>query len=120
VKKPEEIRVPEIRFVGEQDGPAERHLKGKLSELFRHSNNVQRAFLARVALRGTGNLDVVLALRFENGPDKDMVNKVGAVFASLFNTDEHLDIVFLTKQQESELIVVCQPFFEKRSILPTF
>lgn len=41
-----------------------------------------------------------------------MVEKIGTVFASVFNSKEHLDIIFLNDQQEKDLLKVCQPFFE--------
>ena len=56
---------------------------------------------------------MVLGLRTRFGTDKRMVEKVGAIFASIFNSQEHLDIIFLTDGQEAQLTKVCEAFFEQ-------
>lgn len=112
-KKSEEIRAHEIRFLGEQDGPSERLLKDKLADFFRRDRSVTKAYLARVEFGEGKEASVVLALRTQFGPDKGMVEKVGAIFASVFNAKEHLDIMFLTDTQEAELTKACQPFFNQ-------
>jgi hypothetical protein len=55
----------------------------------------------------------VLALRTQFGPDTGMAEKVGAIFGTLFNATEHLDILFLTDSQEAQLGKACKPFFEQ-------
>jgi len=40
-----------------------------------------------------------------------VVEKIGKIFASMFGSHEHLDIIFLDGQQEHELAKVCSPFF---------
>lgn len=112
-KKSEEVRVREIRFLGEQDGPPERLLKEKLADFFRRDGSVSRAYLARVDFGEGKNASVVLGLRTQFGPDKGMVEKVGAIFAFVFNAKEHLDIMFLTDGQEAQLTKACKPFFEQ-------
>jgi hypothetical protein len=112
-KKSEEVRVHEIRFLGEQDGPPERLLKDRLADFFRRDGSVSRAYLARVDFGEGKEASVVLALRTQFGPDKGMVEKVGTIFADVFNAKEHLDIMFLTDTQEAELTKACQPFFEQ-------
>jgi hypothetical protein len=110
-KHSEEIRVPRCEFLGEQDGPSERLLKEKLADFFGRDRSVSRAYLVRVAFGEGKNVSVVLGLRTQFGPDKGMVEKVGAIFASVFNAKEHLDIMFLTDGQETQLVKVCRPFF---------
>jgi len=111
-KKPEELVVPEIRFLGEQDGPPERILKEKLADFFRRDGSIDKAYLTKVDFGEGTNAGVVLGLRTQSGPDRRMVEKVGAIFAGVFNTQEHLDIVFLTDDQEAQLARVCPAFFE--------
>ncbi len=112
-KKSEEVRVREIRFLGEQDGPPERILKDRLADFFRRDRSVSRAYLARVDFGEGKDASVGLGLRTQFGPDKGMVEKVGTIFADVFNAREHLDIIFLTDNQEAELTKACQPFFKQ-------
>ena len=112
-KKSEEVRVREIRFLGEQNGPPEQLLKDRLADFFRRDRSVSRAYLARVDFGEGKEASVVLAARTQFGPDKGMVEKVGTIFADVFNAKEHLDIMFLTDSQEAELTKTCKPFFEQ-------
>ena len=111
-RPPEERDVPAIIFIGEQVGPPENVLKARLAEFFRRDQSVTKAYLAKVSF-GDTSVGVALCLRTLFGPDKGMVEKIGTVFASVFNTHEHLDIVFLSDDQEASLVRVCQPFFLK-------
>lgn len=109
-KKFEEVRVPGVRFLGEQDGPPERLLKDRLAVLFHQDKTIITAYLARVDL--DNKTGVVLALRTTSGPNKQVVESVGKIFASIFAGREHLDILFLTDAQESKLKHVCKAFFQ--------
>jgi hypothetical protein len=110
-KRPEEIRVPQLRFLGEQDGPPERELKSRLAEFFGRDQTVSTAYLARVAY-GKKSFAIALCLRSHFGPYSGLVEKVGKIFASMFGGHEHLDIIFLSEAQEAELVMVCKPFFQ--------
>lgn len=112
-RKPQEITVPQVRFQCEQDGTPERLLKARLADVFRCERKVLRAYLARADFGSKGEECVVLAVRSYFGPDREIVNEVAAMFASVFGTQEHLDIMFLTDRQEVELVRVCKPFFEQ-------
>jgi hypothetical protein len=48
-KAPTEIHIPELHFVGEQDGPPEKILKERLIIFLRHDKSVKKAYLAKVA-----------------------------------------------------------------------
>ena len=110
---PLEINVPRVHFLGEQDGAPEQFLKAKLADFFRRDGSVRRAYLARVHYGDERAAGVVLGLRTQFGPDKGMVEKIGAIFASAFGAKEHLDILFLEDDQEAELAKVCKPFFDE-------
>jgi len=107
---PKELGVSQLRFLGEQDGPPERELKGRLSEFFRRDQLVSVAYLALVAYEDK-SIAVALCLRSQGGPDRRVAEDIGRIFASMFGGHEHLDIVFLSKAQEGELMRVCQAFF---------
>ncbi len=110
-KHPQEIHVPRVQFIGEQDGPAERHLKERLADFFRRDKSVETAYLARI---NTGDqTGVALCLKTKFGPDRGLAEKIGAIFKTIFNQRVHLDIMFLNADQESKLMPVCNPFFEE-------
>lgn len=108
-KHPQEIRVPRVQFVGEQDGPAEQSLKDRLSELFKRDRSVLTAYLARVDV--VEQTSVALCLMTQFGPDRGLAEKIGAIFRTIFNAEVHLDIMFPNAAQEAELKQVCRPFF---------
>lgn len=109
-KAPHEIRrQPIIRFLGEQDGDPERHLKAALIETFGEYPKLERAYLARVAYGESEAFEVALCLSGDE--DRALVETVGARFSEIFAGAEHLDILFLNQRQESELRRVCEPFY---------
>ncbi len=110
-KRPQEIQVPQIRFLGEQDGPPERELKDKLKDLFQLDQSVNAAYLAKVIYGEESPVIVALCLKIRFKTDSGLVKKVGRIFASMFGQHEHMDILFLSDDQESELAKVCPPFF---------
>jgi hypothetical protein len=105
-----EVRIQGLEFVGEQDGPYERVLKSKLSELFSRKVSVTRAYLARAKVAG-GDTSVILCLVAEVEPDETLIEEIGSAFASLFGATEHLDIVFIGGSSENQLRQICQPFY---------
>ena len=113
-RPPDEFRAQEIEFLGEQDGPPERELKGRLARVFEHRADVSRAYLVRVHYESPVDRSVVLALAADVGQANEIVSEVGGVFAAIFNSSEHLDIVILSKEQEVRLAQVCDPFFADR------
>ncbi len=111
-KHPEKIQVLKLHFLGEQDGVPERELKDRLVKFFQHDQSILMAYLARVAYGDPSPPVVALCLHSKLGPDRGVVNKIGKIFASMFGSHEHLDIIFLDSQQEYELAKVCSPFFD--------
>jgi hypothetical protein len=112
-KPVEQLAVQNLTFVGEQDGPSEKMLKGKLSELFAERANLLRAYLARVHYGDEGVRSVCLCLAVSGGDEKPLVHAVHSVFAQHFNRACHLDILFLKPKQENQLAVVCKPFYRR-------
>ncbi|MFY9983208.1 MAG: enhanced serine sensitivity protein SseB C-terminal domain-containing protein [Chthoniobacterales bacterium] len=95
------VEVPKVKFTGEQDGPAEQLLKERLTELFKRDKSVRKAYLAKIS---TGEeTGVALCLESQSGPDTELAEKVGAVFKTIFNAEEHLDILFLNSKQDEEV-----------------
>ena len=110
---PQVFQVPQVRFCGEQDGPPERELKERLAQFFQSDQSVRAAYLANVVYGDAGQSpsNVALCLRTEFGPDLGLAEKVGRIFASMFGPLAHLDVVFLSDEQEAELTKACSPFF---------
>jgi len=105
-----EVRVHQPKFVSGQDGPYERILKSRLSELFCRKMTIRRAYLARAELADTST-GVILYVSAEGDPDEYLIDEIGVVFGSLFPATEHLGIVFITSTQESWLQQMCGPFY---------
>lgn len=110
-RHPQKLEVQRLQFLGEQDGPPERELKGKLSEFFRRDQSVKTAYLAKVSYREQTSTNVALCLRTLYGSDPGMAEKIGRIFSSMFGEQEHMDIVFLNEAQDTELAKICNPFF---------
>lgn len=62
-RSPQRLTPRIVRFTGEQDGPAERDLKGSFVELFRVEPKVEVAYLARVEHGDGSGIHVTLCLK---------------------------------------------------------
>jgi hypothetical protein len=82
--------------------------------LFKERDYVKSAYLARVAYNDdVDQFNVALCIRSECEDNQDLRKAVGDIFADTFNTKEHLDIMFIEKKQEEELMRVCPVFYER-------
>ena len=107
----DEFSTPDITFVGEQDGPAERRLKEALAVVLGLDASVRRAYLARVRYDRTSS-GVMLALLTDDEEDSEkLVAQAGKTFAALFNASASLDVIFLDGGKDVEIRKVCAPFF---------
>lgn len=107
----QEREVPEIHFLGEQDGSPERMLKEQLSMAFVFHRKLVRAYLAQI--RYADEVGVALCLSCVDGSSQKLVEVVGRIFRSIFSGREHLDIVFVGESQEITLQKVCRPFYSR-------
>lgn len=110
-KRYEELRVRRIDFITEQDGPPERELKGKLVALFNRAAWVRVAYLVRVTYEDNGPMHVALCVRGQPGQNRVFGQRVGEIFASIFGSHEHIDVIWITPEQETALSRVCRPFY---------
>src|SRR5437870_4855273 len=106
----EKLKQRKIRFLQEQDGEAERDLKSSLSILFQKLGSVRQAYLVRVAYGDSAFHNVALCLRSDDGAEV-IVREVSSIFSAMFGGHEHLDIMFLSHEQETEILNICRPFF---------
>ena len=107
-----EFRVGAVHFLGEQDGPPERDLKERLATFFRTEREIGAAYLARVTYNDD-SLNVACCIRMHVASEEDVVRRVSAIFSELFGSHAHLDILFLSQEQEAELSTVCNPFYQR-------
>jgi hypothetical protein len=107
-----QIRIRQLDFLGEQDGPAERELKKQLTDFFSRAQWVRAAYLARVTYETMGSVNVALCVRGQPGQARAFAERVGCIFASIFGSHEHLDIIWLAPEQEAALTQVCRAFFD--------
>ena len=110
-RPPQQLTVRVIKFVGEQDGPAERDLKARLVELFQREPTVRSAYLARADYRDATGIHVALCVKSSLDEHVPLKRKVTDIFSALFNTHEHLDVLFIRGDQEEELKQVCAAFY---------
>lgn len=59
---------------------------------------------------GTG-IHVTLAIRRRGGEDLSSISKLGKIFADMFGSHEHFDVMFVGEKEERELQKVCVPFY---------
>ena len=107
----EDVRVSKVYFVAEQDGTPERELKNKLVMLFNRAAWVNVAYLARVTYENAGPMHVALCVRGQPGQNRVFGQRVGEIFASVFKSHEHIDVIWIAPEQEILLAKVCRPFY---------
>jgi hypothetical protein len=105
-----------IHFLGEQDGASEQELKQKLVELLSGVKIIKAAYLAIADYQDGSAPSIVLCLRSERGADTELVGSIGEIFSSMFNAEEHLDVLFANENEENELREVCRPFYSSQDM----
>ena len=108
----DEFTTPHIEFVGEQDGAVERQLKEAIAAALREDAGVAKAYLARVRYDGK-TASVVLGLLTDGDDSEPLVTEIGAIFASIFNGKAHLDVLFLSHEQNADIRKVCPAFYAR-------
>lgn len=84
-------------------------------DLFQHRKTITKAYLAAVVYGTVNTFTVALCLRAFPSPDRALVKSINTVFASIFSSAEHLDILFIDHEQEVRLMEICRPFYEASS-----
>jgi hypothetical protein len=110
-----QIRIQQLNFLGEQDGPPERELKEQLATFLDRGQWARVAYLARVTYEKMAPANVALCVRGQTGQDRVFAEQVGRIFGPIFGSHEHLDIIWLSPEQEAALMQVCKPFFKAGS-----
>jgi hypothetical protein len=76
----DELRVKEIHFRGEQDGPIERELKRRIINSFQPAMGIQAAYLVRASYGGSAEQKIALCLKAKPGDPYEIVTVIGNVF----------------------------------------
>ena len=104
-----------VSFVGEQDGARELRLKEAISVLLDLSATVARAYLVRATTGGiTGGVTLGLVTHDKKESGK-LALQMDRVFGALFNTEAHLDVVFLDDESDARIRECCLPFYHYRA-----
>ena len=104
-----------VSFIGEQDGAHELRLKEAISVLLDLSATVARAYLVRASTGGiTGGVMLGLVTHDKKESGK-LALQMDRVFGALFNTETHLDVVFLDDEGDAKIRKACQPFYRYRA-----
>jgi hypothetical protein len=112
VAKPiEELNVPSVTFLAEQDGEVEKELKARIVPILTRDLAVSAAYLVRVCYGECAEQKVVLALLCP--PALQLVEAIGREFSAMFKSTENLDIIFLNPDQLLKVRLVSKPFFEQ-------
>lgn len=108
----EELTIPPVSFLGEQDGPTEQRLKQALDAVLRKSRIVARAYLCRI-LYEDNTPGVALGLATRGQESQALVEEIGAAFSSIFDASAHLDVFFLSEERHAEIRKVCPAFYQR-------
>lgn len=113
MRNPTQRNEARIEFLGEQDGVPERELKIALESALADFRDVERAYLARIGFGPNQRTGIALCLAPPSKQAALIVRRVAEVFSNLFSRDAHLDVIFVSDEQELDLRRVCTPFFRR-------
>jgi hypothetical protein len=102
-----------INFIVEQDGPSEQELKNLLYIYFIENSTISKVFLVRVSYDDSPEEHVALCIREDKGNREEIFKEVGRLFNDLFGSHEHLDVLFVSSDQEKDLLKISSPFYQR-------
>jgi hypothetical protein len=107
-----QFSATDVSFIGEQDGAHDRRLKEAITVLLDLNASVARAYLARVRYDdGTSGGVLLGLLRHDKQENGKLALQMDRVFGALFNTEAHLDVVFLDDEADARFRKSCRPFY---------
>lgn len=114
-KKPSEPRTLDLgpiqEFHAASSGDGEQRLIAALRRLLLEHRNVERAYLARVRYGEGQPLDMALCLC---GTESDATyTAIQRLFHALFEQGQHLDIVFVSPDEEARLQQITSSIYER-------
>jgi hypothetical protein len=106
-----QFSTPDITFVGEQDGARELRLKEAISVLLDLSATVARAYLVRASTGGIVGGVMLGLVTHDKKESGKLASQMDRAFGALFNTEAHLDVVFLDDEGDALVRKTCAPFY---------
>jgi hypothetical protein len=101
-----------IYFICEQEGEVEREFKNSLLTILKENSQRVRAYLAQVKYAENDHeFNVALCLMTDGSDEAFLLHHAINIFKSMFGKQEHLDVIFLNKNEEHALRKIACPFF---------
>ena len=111
---PSILRFP-LTSIGEQDGARELRLKEAISVLLDLSATVARAYLVRAGTDGSTSRVMLGLVTHDKKASGKLALQMDRAFGALFNTEAHLDVVFLDDEGDARIRENCLPFYRYRA-----
>lgn len=112
-KHTQKLRVPEIFFIGEQTGAVETEAKQFITGILEQYSSVKAAYLCQLTYKKDSTIHIALCLR-SDVEEKMIIQQVSEIFPQMFNSEQHLDIIFIGDSQQGQLSKVCKPFYLRK------
>lgn len=106
------LRPDRIQYIAEQDGEPERKLKQRFLTVFSGFPPLEKAYLVVVRYDEIPDLSVALCL-LTTKKDAALLDGVRKMFASVFSSSVHMDILFVGPNEADRIEKVCRPFYRK-------
>ncbi len=100
-----------VSFTGEQDGTHELRLKEAISVLLDLSAAVARAYLVRTGTDGISGGVMLGLVTHDKKESGKLALQMDRAFGALFNTEAHLEVVFLDDEGDARIRKTCAPFY---------
>jgi hypothetical protein len=112
-----EARPLHVQFLSGQEGSAEQALQALLRQILDRNKDIERAYLARVQHESAINGVPALCLVSKREADLELVEQLSSFFKEKFRQGIFMDIMFITRQQETKLSRLCSPFYQSSAQL---
>ena len=112
--KPKIINIQNAIFYGPKDGLSEDNFKNEIKGILIKNKDIISGYLAILSYDQSKELSVGLCIRsLAKTDDIKFIKKIKKIFRRMFNANQYLDILFISKEQEFSLEKVCVPFYRK-------
>ncbi len=109
-KRIDQFEAQEVQFLAEKTGRFEDEVKSALLPLLQSRPELRQAFLVAVAYNSSEQ-SVALCLESSGKDRKTLVEEIRGVFSRVAGTNVHMDIIFLTPEQQGNVLRVAKPFY---------
>ena len=110
-----QFSTSQVALIGERDGTREQRLKEAISVLLDLSATVARAYLVRASTDGITSGVMLGLVTHDKKESGKLALQMDRAFGALFNTEAHLDVVFLDDEGDARIRESCPPFYRYRA-----